>query len=310
MLGFFVIIESMDKDIFYIPEETETIFQRKEGRLQVWETKDVRILQVEGEKIREELAGVIARVRKKKLGRIGDVIVWRVDGSLIRDAIDDDYTTGGHGYRYRYIPLDEIWIDDKLWKRDWPVLWHEYSEWRLMKDGMNYNDAHDQASRIEITLRRGKEFILPVRHFEQKAVYSCGAVALRIVLDFFGENWSEEILIEKSKMNSEKGTDAKDIVAAACALGYMVIWRENWTASKVIRELRRGRPFIANLQQSHELGEGHYVVIIGYTENEEFIISDPALKHGLVRRSMKEFIEHWYELEDKTQQEGIVMYKK
>src|SRR5207253_2097692 len=37
--------------------------------------------------------------------------VWLVDGSVVRGLYKTDYTEGGHGYVYRWVPKDEIWIE-------------------------------------------------------------------------------------------------------------------------------------------------------------------------------------------------------
>jgi len=47
-------------------------------------------------------------------------------------------------------------------------------------------------------------------------------------------------------------------------------------------------------------------VIIGFSRNE-FILSDPAKSTGYRRVKIKDFLEQWYELEDKTVHQGIVI---
>lgn len=297
------------KPIIYIPKSAEIRFQEKENKLRIFEVKDLAKLKTDSVNYQKSIAKTLKKVKGKKIMRFGGVDFHYVKGALVRDLIDDDFVMGGHAFRYLYIPLNEIWIDDSGQKGDWPVIWHEYIERQLMSEGMNYSDAHDMASRLEITLRQGDEFVLPVRHFEQEKSYSCGAAALRIVAQFFGDRYSEEDLAKLCGTTEQNGTDPKGIVSAAKSLGYKVIWKEGWEASHVIDHLKKGIPMIANYQQTHERGDGHYAVIIGYTKNREFILSDPAASVGFTKMKTKDFMAHWYELDDNTKKEGMAIWK-
>jgi hypothetical protein len=86
----------------------------------------------------------------------GPVTVWRVNGKLVRSYYKTDYTEGGHGYVYRWVPKPEIWIEDGVDDREVPfIIAHEYLERRLMRDrGMEYDPAHEVASRVEFDLRK------------------------------------------------------------------------------------------------------------------------------------------------------------
>lgn len=93
--------------------------------------------------------------RRRRLGEIGGREVWLVDGRAVRDLAYVDFTQGGHGYRYRFIPKSEIWIDDAVRPSERPaVLHHEAVEVALMAGGMKYEEAHARASRSEILFRR------------------------------------------------------------------------------------------------------------------------------------------------------------
>ena len=80
--------------------------------------------------------------------------VWRVDGKLVRDILDIEWTEGGHNYVYFFVPKQEVWIDDKTDAADMPyVLLHELHERNLMKKGMSYARAHADSSKIEAHAR-------------------------------------------------------------------------------------------------------------------------------------------------------------
>ena len=84
--------------------------------------------------------------------------VWLVDGSVVRGLYKTDYTEGGHGYVYRWVPKDEIWVESTVDRRELPlVVAHEYLELRLMRDeGLAYDPAHAIAAKLEYQLREGR----------------------------------------------------------------------------------------------------------------------------------------------------------
>lgn len=94
--------------------------------------------------------------RIKKLDDYKGCKVYIVNGELIRKKIDIDFVMGGNGLRYLYVPIDEIWIDDAYEDSNEinQILLHEHTETELMKKGLSYGKAHDNASIKELKLRR------------------------------------------------------------------------------------------------------------------------------------------------------------
>ncbi len=86
----------------------------------------------------------------------GEVEVWLIDGNLARSHYKTDYTEGGHGYVYPWVPRQQIWIEDGVDRREVPfIVCHEYLERRLMRDaGLSYDKAHPACSRAEFDLRK------------------------------------------------------------------------------------------------------------------------------------------------------------
>jgi hypothetical protein len=73
-----------------------------------------------------------------------------VDGTYIRDHYDSDFSQGGNGYRYRFVPKGEIWIDCQIDPGEWPLIaFHECVEVEHMKGGWDYDRAHDAAKKLE-----------------------------------------------------------------------------------------------------------------------------------------------------------------
>ncbi len=88
-----------------------------------------------------------------------DVEVWLVDGNLVRSYYKIDYTQGGHGYVYAWVPKLQIWVEDGVDHREIPYITaHEYIERRLMRDAhLGYDRAHKVCSAMEFDLRKNGE---------------------------------------------------------------------------------------------------------------------------------------------------------
>ena len=78
-----------------------------------------------------------------------------VKGRLVRSVYDIEFTEGGHEHVYEYIPRGEVWIDDDIHENERGfVLFHELHERNLMADGMDYDTAHDESSKLEKHYRK------------------------------------------------------------------------------------------------------------------------------------------------------------
>jgi len=82
------------------------------------------------------------------------ITVWIVNGRLVRSTFDIDYTEGGHDKVYKFVPTNEVWIDDAIVEQERGyVLLHELHERNQMSKGMPYNQAHAESSKIEFRCR-------------------------------------------------------------------------------------------------------------------------------------------------------------
>lgn len=93
------------------------------------------------------------------VGQAGGHAVLAVDGQVVRDLVDVDFTTGGNDARYRYVPPGEVWVERFLSPGDMaPVVLHELVEGALMRGEvggrrMGYDAAHEAANRAERPIR-------------------------------------------------------------------------------------------------------------------------------------------------------------
>ena len=80
-----------------------------------------------------------------------------VDGGKVRDDYSNDFALGGHYYRYKFIPENEIWVERGLGtgKDGIAVIIHEGVERALMKNkGMGYEAGHAEANKVEKKFRK------------------------------------------------------------------------------------------------------------------------------------------------------------
>lgn len=91
---------------------------------------------------------------------LNGIKVFLIDADVVRDYYKTDFIEGGHGYVYDFIPLDEVWIEDRLDSQEIPyVLLHELVERMLMKNmRIEYNTAHDIAAHAEYDARESEAF--------------------------------------------------------------------------------------------------------------------------------------------------------
>ena len=112
-------------------------------------------------------------VYRRFLRSAGGVKIWVVDGSKVRQHLDGDYVFAGHGYKYDFIPKDEIWLDSAMsLEQAHFALYHEMHERRLHVEGVDYDDAYPEALALELkerdrqikAARRHEAKLAPVRY--------------------------------------------------------------------------------------------------------------------------------------------------
>ncbi len=79
-----------------------------------------------------------------------------VDGTLVRNTYDSDFCQGGNGFAYPdFVPRNEIWVDNCTPPAERAfVAFHECVEAELMRHGATYDQAHQEAKRLEDEWRR------------------------------------------------------------------------------------------------------------------------------------------------------------
>lgn len=76
--------------------------------------------------------------------------VWIVDGTYIRDSVDEEFSNFGQHYAFSFIPPRELWLDREAQPDEQKFFVdHLIVERALMQRGMSYDSALDVADSVE-----------------------------------------------------------------------------------------------------------------------------------------------------------------
>lgn len=94
-------------------------------------------------------------VRAKNIGTHDGLTVWLVDGERVRKEIDENFVQYDHHARFRFIPADEVWIDQET-NEDERKYFLENVSWerKFMSEGMTLEEAIKKADSLEQHDRR------------------------------------------------------------------------------------------------------------------------------------------------------------
>ena len=150
--------------------------------------------------------------------------------------------------------------------------------------------------------------MINLRIARQTSDFDCGAIALQVVMEYYGVEMRVDELLEELK-SDENGTSYVNMIALAKNKGFEVFASEEVSLDEVRDFIDKNYPVIVLLQAwaerymtikdwESDFENGHYVVVIGYQENI-IIFEDPASP----RRTWLtegEFLARWHDKEPKT----------
>ena len=95
-------------------------------------------------------------LNKELVHTMGDKTrIYLVDGKAVRDLYNTDFSMGGHGYVYDFIPKEEIWIERMYSTNESKdIELHELFERdKMRKQHKSYEQAHTEATELESEMR-------------------------------------------------------------------------------------------------------------------------------------------------------------
>lgn len=87
-------------------------------------------------------------------GKRNDMNIWIVDGFNVRMNVFPDFGFSGNGFAYLFIPGNEIWIDGDVScdETEYSIML-ELKEAELMRKGIYYDNAYDEALKVIDSIR-------------------------------------------------------------------------------------------------------------------------------------------------------------
>lgn len=132
--------------------------------------------------------------------------------------------------------------------------------------------------------------------YQQKTQWTCSAACLRAVLQHYGEDWPESILVPLIGAKEKRGAECDEIAEAARMAGFMAFEYsfESVEHAKVL--LDQDIPIICDIQSFNHPGKGHYVVLT-HIDDEGVHLMDPnAPDLGNQRKlSLEEMEGRWWD---------------
>lgn len=88
-------------------------------------------------------------VYRQYFGKRDGVVIWIVDGPLVRHELNPDFCFATHDLRSKFVPSGEIWLDSAMGVEEaFFALRHARIERALMADGVKLGAAYERAQRI------------------------------------------------------------------------------------------------------------------------------------------------------------------
>jgi len=145
------------------------------------------------------------------------------------------------------------------------------------------------------------KILLDVKPFQETLnADMCGPASLKIVLEYYGINKSEDELVQLFKFKKGLGVDDKGIKTVAEKLGLKTAIKNNSSFKDVEKWLKKGVPVIVNWftrgrtdYGDSSMADGHYSVVMGL--DDSFIyLQDPEL--GAIRKiERNDFMRVWFD---------------
>ncbi len=121
----------------------------------------------------------------------------------------------------------------------------------------------------------------------------CGPASLKMVLEYFDVEKSEEELGRLTHCNPDRGVKAENIVEAAKQLGFNGLIKDMADFSDIRAYLNKEIPVIVDWFSKDE---GHYSVVVDIDE-ENIYLQDPEIG-GIQELSLKIFKRVWFDFPD------------
>ena len=227
--------------------------------------------------------------------------IYLVNGNEVRkDHIE--FTMGGHGYVYDYVPKDEIWIDENLKSKPEDMeatIKHEVFEVRKMRDeGLDYDTAHELANQVEKEVRQNdtensQYVIVNQNYLGMVAKNSIGKVVgkpnMFVTLLYFGKNQSGQVL--QSKVDNtylDKLKETPELVKDGQSEYYIL--KPETMSKDIVRLTEKDKGWVTRSFLSY-VTCGNYIGEYEFTEETGLVLEWGKYGYGVAQEAQDEDID-------------------
>jgi len=125
----------------------------------------------------------------------------------------------------------------------------------------------------------------------------CGPASLKILMSYYGKDYTEEELTELCNATAEKGTEHADLAAAAEKLGHKPVAKAPATLDDLRDYVARNIPVIVGWWSEFGEPDEHYSVVYDI-DNKNIYLMDPEVDDtGRRVLPLDEWLRVWYDFE-------------
>ena len=147
---------------------------------------------------------------------------------------------------------------------------------------------------------------MKVPFFKQHTDYTCGPACMKMVMKYFGKEFTEEHLKKLMKTKKKDGTEHSALVNCTEKKGFNYRVHKNSTINQIKYYIDKELPVIINFIAPD--GNGHYAVVTEY-KKDKLILNDPYYgKKTEIKNNDLE--KKWHSEGKKTKRWMIVLSKK
>ena len=109
---------------------------------------------------------------EKKVGKIGNLTIWVVNGAYVRKNLNEEFTTCGEHYVFKFIPKDELWLDHEYGTKD-EKYYIDYilTEYKFMSKGYSYDRAWKEGNIVQKRERKKEKEYRKLKRLKEKKDY-------------------------------------------------------------------------------------------------------------------------------------------
>lgn len=138
---------------------------------------------------------------------------------------------------------------------------------------------------------------LRLKPFLQSTAF-CGPASLKIILSYFGKNYTEPELARLASATKEHGTFHTGLIEAAKKCGAKTFAKEKGTLKELETWLyKKNIPVLIGWYDTSGEEGDHYSVVYHISKHYIYMM-DPATNSGYRKMSIKKFLSYWYDFED------------